>query len=96
MKNCCKKSEYPNHEKELLRLNRISGQVEGIKKMINDRRYCPDILIQFKAVSSAIKAVEANILKTHLKSCVKEVFQEKNESDQEKKILELVKLFQKF
>lgn len=95
MQNCCDKSEFPDHSKELGKLNRISGQVEGIKRMINERRYCPDIIIQLKAISSAVKAVEANILKSHLESCVKQVFQENDQAEQAKKIAELLKLFKK-
>ena len=63
-----KKSENPNHKHEIPRLNRAIGQLEGIKKMIEEQRYCPDIIVQLKAVRSAIKHVESNILKTHLLS----------------------------
>jgi len=83
-------TDYPSHEKQLPRLNRIVGQVEGIKKMINDRRYCPDILVQFKAVKSALKAVELEILNEHLHSCVVQSFQNPKECD--KKIAEIKKL----
>lgn len=95
MKNCCDKSSFPDHSKELTRLNRISGQIEGIKKMIQERRYCPDIIIQLKAISSAVKSVESVILKSHLESCVKDVFKENNQEEQQKKIDELLKLFVK-
>ncbi len=95
MQNCCEKKSFPNHSKELKRLNRIAGQIEGVKKMIDDRRYCPDIIVQLKAISSAVKSVETVILKSHLESCVKEVFKEKNKVEQEKKIDELLNLFKK-
>ena len=65
-----KKSENPSHKHEIPRLNRAIGQLEGIKKMIEEQRYCPDIIVQLKAVRSAIKHVESNILKTHLEECV--------------------------
>ncbi|MDR2098455.1 MAG: metal-sensitive transcriptional regulator, partial [Rickettsiales bacterium] len=68
MKNCGCDAKYPSHEKELPRLNRAIGQMEGIRRMIEARRYCPEILIQFRAVKSAIRAIENNILKTHLES----------------------------
>ena len=62
--------EHPCHQSEIGKLNRISGQVEGIKKMIEDGRYCPDILTQLRAARAAIRTVEANILETHLQHCV--------------------------
>lgn len=84
----------PSHLKELSRLNRIVGQVEGIKKMIEGNRYCPDILIQLRAVRSALRAVESNILATHLQHCVAQSFGDKDERD--KKIAELKNLFDRF
>lgn len=52
------------------RLNRISGQINGINKMINDNRYCNDILIQLAAIEKALKEVGYIILQDHLHSCV--------------------------
>jgi hypothetical protein len=54
--------KHADHTSDLQRLRRISGQVEGIKKMIEDQRYCTDILNQTKAVRSALKALEVSIL----------------------------------
>lgn len=48
------------------RLNRISGQINGIKKMIDEGRSCQDILVQLRAVSSAIKAIESNVLFSYI------------------------------
>ena len=84
------------HDSELGKLNRISGQVEGVKKMIAERRYCPDILTQLRAVRSAVRSVEANILETHLKSCVTESLTSGNARDAQKKIDELKDLFKRF
>ncbi len=74
-----------DHTGELKRLSRIKGQVSGIERMINDQRYCPDIVHQIKAVRSALKALETSIIEGHMKSCMKtaiasrkkEVIQEK-------------------
>lgn len=63
--------QYPDHSSEMPRLKRIIGQMEGIKRMIQERRYCPDILQQLRAAQSAIKALELQILKTHLSSCIR-------------------------
>ena len=70
------------------------GQLEGVKKMIEELRYCPDILIQLRAARSAIRAVESNILKTHLQSCVAQSFA--SEEDKEQKLNELKELFDRF
>lgn len=94
MDTCCKEN-YPDHSKELRRLNRILGQVEGIKKMITERRYCPDIMIQLKAVQSATKSIEANILQRHLKGCVTKILAGDNTKEAEIKIEELIQLFKK-
>lgn len=61
---------HATHTKEMKSLNRISGQLDGIKKMIMDKRYCVDILIQLKAVKNALKTVEINILETHMAHCL--------------------------
>lgn len=93
--NCCSHlSSNPSHEKELARLNRAIGQMEGIKRMIIDKRYCPDILIQFKAVKSAIKSIESNIIKAHLEHCVAHSFE--NEEERTKKIDEIKHLLDNF
>jgi len=84
------KNHNPSHKQEIPRLNRAIGQLEGIKKMINEQRYCPDILLQLKAVRSAIRSIEGNILQTHLEHCVVESFN--NKDDAKTKILEIKKL----
>ncbi|MDR0645431.1 MAG: metal-sensitive transcriptional regulator [Elusimicrobiota bacterium] len=76
-----------SHEKEISGLNRIAGQVQGVKKMIEDRRYCMDILIQLKAIRSAIKTVEYNIFSAHLDSCVANSFN--NEQEKNSKFAEI-------
>lgn len=53
------------------RLNRISGQISGIKKMIEDDRYCEDILTQLSAVDKAVQSLSSVILERHMYSCIK-------------------------
>ena len=60
--------KHPSHDAEIKRLNRIAGQVEGIKRMIEEGRYCPEILSQLRAVRSAVKGIETEILRRHLSS----------------------------
>lgn len=85
----------PNHSKQLKRLNRIIGQLEGIKKMVVDKRYCPDILIQTRAAKSAISSLEASILELHLQHCVHEAFVSKKKNDSVEKIKEIIEIFKK-
>lgn len=95
--NCCDKmSEYPDHSKLLPNLNRIAGQIEGIKKMIAERRYCVDILQQLKSAKSAMSGVEVSILEDHMDSCVTASFNSKNEKEKMKKISELKDLYRRF
>ncbi len=84
----------PCHMDNMPRLNRISGQIEGIKHMIEEGRYCPEIINQLRAVRSAVKAVESNILQKHLQHCVAQSFSSQEEKD--KKIEELKMLFDRF
>lgn len=84
----------PSHIENMPRLNRISGQVAGIKKMIEEGRHCTDIISQLRAVRSALKAVESNILHKHLQHCVAQSFA--SEEDKDQKIEELKMLFDRF
>lgn len=52
------------------RLNRIEGQVRGVKKMVEDERYCVDILTQVSAISAALNSFNKVLLSNHIKSCV--------------------------
>ena len=83
----------PNHLENLPRLNRISGQIDGIKKMIEEGRYCVDIINQIKAARSALKSVEKNILQKHIQHCVAASFQ--SSQTEQQKIAELLDLFDK-
>lgn len=92
----CSNSQYPCHSAEVGRINRIIGQVEAVKKMISERRYCPEIITLLRASRSAIKSVEANILETHLESCIADTFELKNKEAKIKKIKELKEIFKRF
>jgi len=59
----------PTKKDILMRLARVRGQVEGIQRMVEDERYCPDILQQFAAVHSALRAAESELLANHLERC---------------------------
>ena len=72
--NCCSKREKhrskEEFEKLINRLNRISGQIRGIKKMVENSAYCSDILVQSIAAQSALRAFNKELLSNHMNSCV--------------------------
>lgn len=84
-------------EKEALqkRLNRIEGQVRGIGSMIDEERYCIDILQQIHAIKSALTRVEDIVLKDHAATCVSAAIESGSEKEQRKKFEELVDLMAK-
>lgn len=77
------------------RLNRIAGQVRGIAQMIEDDRYCIDILHQMQAVKGALAKVENGILERHAARCVEEAIASGEAVQQRQKFQELVELFAK-
>ncbi len=81
------------HQNALERLKRIEGQVKGIIRMVEDDKYCIDIINQISAVKGALNKVALIILQNHVESCVTEAV--KNE-DSEEKIEELIETIQKF
>ena len=89
------KNKHPDYAAHLPRLNRIEGQINGVKKMITDLRYCPEIIMQLKAVRSACQSIESVLLESHLNSCVVDAFNTSDSAVKEEKIKELTKLFKK-
>ena len=83
----------PGAEQAVQRLNRIAGQVNGVARMVEDDRYCIDILTQLSAVRAALGKVEAQVLKNHAACCVSEAIASGDEADQRAKFEELVDLF---
>ena len=72
--NCCcqkNKERSPEEYKHLInRLNRISGQISGIRKMVENNAYCTDILVQVSAVTAALNAFNKELLAEHIRTCV--------------------------
>lgn len=87
-----------NNDKEALikRLKRIEGQVKGIQKMVEEERYCVDILIQISAIRSAINKVGIILLENHVKGCVSESIKHDDSENTEKMINELMDTINKF
>jgi DNA-binding FrmR family transcriptional regulator len=73
-----------------VRLKRIEGQVGGLLRMVEDDRYCVDVLIQINAVRSALHKVEEQILRDHVSHCVAGAFTSGNPVEQRHKVDELV------
>ena len=88
--------QVTTHDEELVRLRRIEGQIRGIQKMIEEKRYCIDILTQISSIVGALKSVEENILKRHLRGCVRDSFAKGNKEDKAKKIDEVIEVLRKF
>ncbi len=89
-----KKTYRADEEKRLItnRLSRIEGQVKGIKKMVEEDKYCHDILLQLSAIENSIKSLSNHILENHLYSCVSNNLEKGNLEV----IDELISLFKKF
>lgn len=79
----------------LKRLSRIEGQVRGLQKMIEDDRYCVDILVQIKAVKAALKKVEGELLKDHVDHCIASAMKTGDLAERQEKVAELVDLLSK-
>ncbi|MDP2333234.1 MAG: metal-sensitive transcriptional regulator [Reyranella sp.] len=76
------------------RLSRIEGQVRGIARMIEEDRYCIDVLTQIRAVRAALVKVEQEILRDHLRHCVTNAFHAGTRRDRQTKIDELMELLE--
>jgi DNA-binding FrmR family transcriptional regulator len=85
-------------EKILLvkRLHRIEGQVRGIEKMVDEDRYCTDILTQIAAVKTALEQVGAKLLEGHVNHCVRDAIASGDEADAAGKTTELLEAVQRF
>ncbi|UTH00413.1 metal-sensing transcriptional repressor [Macrococcoides canis] len=86
-----------NEEKEKLikRLKRVEGQVRGIQKMIEEDRYCVDILVQISAIESAMKQVGYAITERHMKHCVSDAIKAGDGNDSIEELMKVLKQFNK-
>lgn len=78
------------------RLKKIEGQVRGLQRMVEEKKYCVDILFQISAVCGALRKVGHIILKNHIETCVAEAIASSTEEDRDIKIKELVEVFDRF
>lgn len=85
----------PDHTSAMSRLKKVNGQIRGIETMIEENRYCVDILIQFRAIAAALNVIESAILARHIKSCVIDAIRSRDDQVIDKKVAELIKLIAK-
>ena len=76
----------------LKRLNRIEGQVRGIVRMVEEDRYCIDVVTQISAVRAALRRAEEEILRDHVGHCVEHAIASGNKGEQRKKISEIIEV----
>jgi CsoR family transcriptional regulator, copper-sensing transcriptional repressor len=87
--------EKQNKAAILKRLARIEGQLRGVGRMVEDDRYCVDVLMQTAAVRSALRAVERLVIEDHANHCMEEAILSGNPDEQRTKFRELVALLEK-
>ena len=85
-------SENPDHANNLVALRRIEGQVRGVQGMIENRKYCVDILTQIHAIKGALSRVEEKILEKHFKNCVTGALKGSSEKEKQQKMAEIIRL----
>ncbi|HJC37131.1 MAG TPA: metal-sensing transcriptional repressor [Candidatus Merdibacter merdavium] len=97
--NCCghrvKERSTAEYKDLINRLNRIEGQVRGIKKMVENNAYCPDILVQSAAVSAAMSSFNRELLSDHIRTCVVRDIQSGDADTVNESITELLKILQR-
>jgi DNA-binding FrmR family transcriptional regulator len=80
----------------LARLRRIEGQVQGIQRMIEEDKYCVDIMLQLSAVQGALEQVSKILMHRHIESCVMDSMQAGSERERARKIAELIGVFSRY
>jgi len=83
------------HEETLNRLSRIAGQVQGVRRMVEEQKYCIDIVTQIQAARSALRSVELQILRKHMQHCVSDAFASGSQKDADEKMEELLRVMKK-
>lgn len=83
------------HTETLNRLARIAGQVNGIKRMVEEEKYCIDIVTQIQAARSALRSVEMQIIQKHMQHCVSNAFQSGKKKEADEKMEELLRVMKK-
>ena len=88
--------QNPDHGGSLAALKRIEGQVRGVQRMVEERKYCVDILYQIHAVIGALVKVEDKILAKHFESCMVSASKGKSDYERKQKLDEMLKIIHQF
>ena len=88
--------EANTRENLLLRLRRVEGQVRGVQKMVEEDRYCPDVLVQMSAIHESLRAVERILMKDHLQHCTTEALRSGDDKQAQRTYNELTELFYRY
>lgn len=88
--------KHPCHKNQISKINRAVGQLEAVKRMISEGRYCVDIMSQIRAARNAVKTIELGVLETHVNSCVSEACSSKDEKLKKQHISEIIELLKKY
>ncbi len=86
---------HPDHSASKKRINRVKGQLDAVARMIDEREYCPDIIQQIRAATAALRGLEAEVLRGHLRGCVKKAIQSNDSFEVNDKIEEILQLLSK-
>lgn len=84
------------HREQLAYLNKIEGQVRGVQRMIEEQRYCVDIITQIQSIIGALYRVENEVFKKHVHGCVVSTLKGSSDLEKDKKINEIVELVARF
>jgi DNA-binding FrmR family transcriptional regulator len=87
---------HARHTGQLDRLRRIEGQVGGLVRMVEEERYCVDILTQIRAARAALRRVEEAVLRDHMEHCVAQAIRSGDPAEQKKKVDELLGVLGRF
>lgn len=87
---------HPSYKKHIDALKRIEGQIRGVQKMVEENRYCVDILTQLTAVGSAVASVQNNILEKHFDTCFKTALEKGSATERKMKLEEVLKILKTF
>ena len=89
------KQHTTTHKEILNSLSRIAGQVQGVKRMVEEEKYCIDIVTQIQAARSALRSVEMQILQKHMHHCVSDAFLSGDQKNADEKMDELLRVMKK-
>jgi DNA-binding FrmR family transcriptional regulator len=88
--------QHAHHTGQLPRLRKIEGQVKGLARMVEEKRYCVDLLTQLRAVRAALKRVEEGVLREHVEHCVALAMRSGNEAEQRTRVEELLEVLGRY